>query len=105
MRRIFYIALFLLALSGCGSIHPYRPDVSQGNLINMDNVNKLRLGMTQDQVIHIMGSPVLQNIFADNRLTYIYTLWPNRGPSVRKAVILTFRNNQLVSIKQELPKS
>lgn len=101
IKQLISLLLLSTALSACSIIHSYRPDVQQGNTINWQNVAKLKVGMTKAQATQIMGSPVLQNLFADNRMTYVYTLWPNHGPTQRAAVILTFRNDRLIKIEKQ----
>ncbi|PIQ42800.1 MAG: outer membrane assembly protein BamE [Gammaproteobacteria bacterium CG11_big_fil_rev_8_21_14_0_20_46_22] len=102
MKKLAGLMLMTLSLAGCGIIHEYRPDVQQGNVINWQHVAKLKLGMSKAQATDIMGGkPVLVNTFNDNELIYVYTLWPNRGPSQRSAVILTFKNNRLIKIDKQ----
>lgn len=101
MKRTLALALFTVALSGCSVFHAYRPDVSQGNVITKAQVAQLKLGMSQRQVISIMGEPVLQNVFANNRISYVYTFWPNRGASKYKKAVLSFRRDRLIKIEKQ----
>lgn len=101
MRNIVVLLLVLL-LAACSWIPVYRPDIQQGNIIKPNQVNQLHKGMTAFEVKHIMGDPVLQNTFSDNRIDYVYTFQPNRKPMQLKRIILTFRNNRLIKIDKEL---
>jgi len=57
-----------------GSLKPYRPDVQQGNIITKDMVDQLRTGMTRDQVRFLLGTPMLADIFHQERWDYPYVL-------------------------------
>ena len=48
--------------------------VQQGNVITQDMIDKLRPGMNRAQVSFVMGEPVMQNTFDDDRWDYIYTV-------------------------------
>jgi outer membrane protein assembly factor BamE len=48
--------------------------VQQGNVITQKMVDQLKPGMTRSQVAFIMGEPIFQNSFTDERWDYIYTI-------------------------------
>ena len=102
MLRLFFAFIVGFILAGCSYLHPYRPNIQQGNVISANRVSQLQLGMSQTQVISIMGTPVLQNTFANNRLVYVYQLLPNHGTNVEKIVTLTFSNGRLVNIQKQI---
>lgn len=56
------------------SLKPYRPDVQQGNIVTKDMVDQLRTGMTRDQVRFLLGTPMLTDIFHQDRWDYPYVL-------------------------------
>ncbi len=91
-----------LALTGCGYVHPYDAPLQQGNILEAKNVNQLRIGMTREEVIALMGPPVSKNLFNDQQLPYIYTYKPNNGPLVYKRVIVSLQNDRVVSIDRYL---
>lgn len=94
--QIISINLALL-LTGCSWIM-YKPSVQQGNMLTPEQVSQLKLGMTEEQVRYIMGSPVLENTFETNRWHYVYSLQPNGNKSVQERVSLVFANGTLQSI-------
>ncbi|QGX88769.1 outer membrane protein assembly factor BamE [Escherichia coli] len=55
--------------AGCSTLERvvYRPDINQGNYLTANDVSKIRVGMTQQQVAYALGnsSGVLTNI--DNK--------------------------------------
>jgi len=101
MIRYLIVALSVALLSGCSYLHPYRPNIEQGNIVNANHVNQLRTGMSLTQVQKIMGGkPVLENTFNNSRIVYAYQYIPNHGKQVTKQVALTFRNGRLANIQK-----
>lgn len=63
----------------------YRITVQQGNVITQDMVDRLKPGMTREQVAYIMGEPVVRNPFNEDQWDYVYTLEvPGRTERQRK---------------------
>lgn len=100
MLRLFTLFLSLILLNACSYIHPYHAPLQQGNIINADAVAQLRTGMTSQQVVELMGTPVLKTLFNNEQFAYIYTFKPNNGPLVYKRVILTFKDNRVIMINK-----
>lgn len=95
MKKILSLLISAALLSSCAFIPVHKMDIEQGNVVNQNMVNKLRIGMTQDQVKEILGTPVLLNTFSDNRVDYVYTLKQGNEPAVEYYITLTFRNGHL----------
>lgn len=75
MRNILICSLLLWfgAVSGCSV---YRPTIQQGNILDLEQVNKLKPGMSRRQVLFVMGTPLLADPFHNNRWDYIHTTKP-----------------------------
>lgn len=82
-RRLAPVSLVVAVLlcSACSApswvpaaVRPYRPDVQQGNIITKDMVEQLRTGMTRDQVRFLLGTPMLKDVFHQDRWDYPYVL-------------------------------
>jgi outer membrane protein assembly factor BamE len=79
----FVALLGLVMLSGCSTFKfpgVYRIAVQQGNIIDQKKVDQLALGMDKRQVQFVMGSPLLNDVFHEDRWDYIYYL--RRGDDV-----------------------
>ena len=71
-----------LALAGCqtmenatsraASLFVYRMDINQGNFLTQDMVDRLRAGQTKQQVRVVLGTPLVQSAFHDDRWDYVY---------------------------------
>lgn len=61
-----------IALSGCSLFSVYKIDLPQGTPITQTQAQKLRVGMNENQVLYILGSPAIRDTLAPNRWDYIY---------------------------------
>lgn len=64
-------------------LSPYKMDIRQGNYITPEMREKLKLGMSKQQVRYVMGTPMVSDVFHGNRWDYIYIL-KQRGEVVEK---------------------
>lgn len=74
LRKIMITATLgvTVALSGCSLFSVYRIDLPQGTPITQTQAQKLQVGMNQNQVLYILGSPAIKDTLAPNRWDYIY---------------------------------
>lgn len=89
-------------MSACVNI-PYRAPVQQGNVIEADRAAALREGMSKSDVANIVGSPLVNNLFRQNRWDYIYTLKNNHQPLIQNRITLWFTNDVVTKIERDLP--
>ena len=61
-----------LTLSGCSLFSVYKIDLPQGTPITQTQAQSLKLGMSQNQVLYILGSPAVRDTLAPNRWDYVY---------------------------------
>lgn len=102
MRFHFAAALVAIGLTaGCsfdsvvGVVDPYRIDVRQGNYVDQDMLSQLRRGMTRDQVRYVLGSPLVVDLFRNDRWDYVYRFRPGRGEVQQRAISLYFVGDAL----------
>lgn len=76
MRRLRAAALVLLVLilSACSWLPIYRLEINQGNYVTEDMVERLKLGMTRQQVRAALGTPLVADPFHADRWEYVYEL-------------------------------
>ena len=97
MRRVLILIISLFFsqfLVSCA----YKPDVQQGNTFDEKQLSQLKIGMTQQQVVFIMGTTLLKDPFHKNRWDYLYTFAKNQDKTERRLLTLYFKNNRLVKI-------
>jgi outer membrane protein assembly factor BamE len=92
-----------LMLSGCESLlpEPHKLDIQQGNRIKAEDLAKIQLGMTRDQVKYVLGTPMLQDGFHNNRWDYLYYIKPGKDAPRQSRVSLFFDNDRLINIDQQ----
>lgn len=91
-----------LATTGC----VYRPVIQQGNLLQLDEVEQVKVGMTRSQVRYILGTPMVSDPFMPDRWDYVYTLQQGRSKRVdRTHFVVFFEGDKVSSIeKRDAPE-
>ena len=104
MRYLVVLMVFLCAScsSGLPGLKPYHLDVQQGNVVTSKMMLQLKPGMTKSQVRYVMGTPLLQDSFHQDRWDYIYQM--NKGGVIieRRRVILEFNNDGLAKVRGDV---
>jgi outer membrane protein assembly factor BamE len=81
----------------------HRLVIQQGNVVTQEMVDKLKPAMTREQVAFIMGRPVIQNPFNNDRWDYVYTIYLAGSYQSQLLVSLYFANDLLSHIEDNLP--
>lgn len=94
-------ALFLTLLLSACSNWVFRIDVPQGNYLIQQDIDKLRIGMTREQVLYVLGKPVVRDSFASDTFYYVYKM--KRGMKTeegdfRKDLFIHFEDDKLAAI-------
>ena len=79
----------------------YRIDIPQGNYLDDRDVQKLRINMTKEQVIYVLGHPVVEDSFDFDTWYYVYEMkrgMSKRGEDFRKELIIRFEGDKLVEV-------
>ncbi len=98
--RVSALALLAMFISGCG-LH-YVPDVRQGNVVEAEQVGRLAPGMTRQNVLTIMGTPLIQDPFHADRWDYYYAFRPEGGElSEQRHVAVYFQGNVLTRVDDQ----
>ncbi len=96
MRKstLFLLTILCIALtSGC----VYRAAISQGNLINQQDIDQIEIGMTVSQVRFLLGTPMVNDAFSQNRWDYVYYLKIGRKETINKRWISVYFEDEAVS--------
>lgn len=74
--RLLLVAASSALIAACsykpGFINEYKIDVQQGNVLSQEMVAQLKPGQTRDQVRFILGTPLVADIFHQQRWDYVY---------------------------------
>jgi outer membrane protein assembly factor BamE len=111
LHRIALSSLALVLLSGCSTLptmgqgfwkeppnwlSPFRPEVSQGNVITAEQAGRLTVGMSKEQVRALLGTPLLIDPFRDHRWDYVFDLRRTDGSRDRRRFQVEFESGRLV---------
>jgi outer membrane protein assembly factor BamE len=80
----------------------YRPTIQQGNVVTQEAVNQLQPGMTKRQVRYALGTPMLVDVFHQDRWDFVYTQGVGSTPDETERVTLFFEDDRLVRISGDL---
>lgn len=94
----YFLLLITTVLCGC----VYHQPIEQGNILSASKTQAIHRGMSSEAVIAKLGSPVLENMYSDNRMTYVYTNDPKRNEMHIKRFIVQFQNDQVVNIQSDI---
>jgi len=100
LTQLLIIITMILSTSACKN-WIYRIDIPQGNYLDDRDVKKLRVNMTKEQVIFVLGNPVIEDSFNNDKWYYIYEMkrgMSKRGEDFKKDLILNFVDGKLVEV-------
>lgn len=106
-RHIAAAVLALLA-AACGgmpslpALTPYKIDIQQGNFVTQEMVAKLQPGMTRSQVRFVLGTPLLTDIFHNDRWDYVYYLEKDGKRLEERKLVAVFSGEKLVRIEGDV---
>jgi len=103
--RISLLALVVALLSACGFVGfpgVYKINVEQGNIVTQEMADQLKPGMNRRQVKFILGTPLIEDTFNENRWDYLYV--KRNGDKVLSESRLTveFDGDKLVNVSGDL---
>jgi outer membrane protein assembly factor BamE len=89
------VALGLLALGLSACI--YRIDVQQGNLLEESAIEQAAVGMTKNQILFLLGTPMVIDSFHESRWDYTYYLKRGRSRDVERRWMIVYFDGDVVS--------
>lgn len=109
VRKLLIAASTVALVAGCStydsltqrvaqSITPYRITIVQGNFVSKEAAAKMRAGMTRDEVKAVLGTPLLTDMFHDERWDYVFYF--KRGSTAvvqQRDFIVNFQGDHVVS--------
>jgi outer membrane protein assembly factor BamE len=83
----------LLVSSGC----VYRANISQGNIVEEEDLDQVEVGMTRNQVRFLLGTPMIDDPFHQNRWDYVYYVKIGRNDATAKRWVTILFEDEMVS--------
>jgi len=111
-RHLIFFLTFVF-LTACSVKSPidyfeakiYKLDVQQGNIITAEMLMGLKPGMTRAQVKYVLGTPLIQDSFHENRWDYIYKMIKDDRLIEERHVVVRFADDELVDVKGDIIQS
>ena len=95
LKRFFFPALLAVAFATSGCV--YQAALSQGNLLDQEDIDQVEVGMTRGQVRFLLGTPMIDDPFHENRWDYVYYLRIGREQATFKRWISVYFDGDNVS--------
>ena len=89
--------LLIFLISACSSLSFYKVPVTQGNIFEEEDVEKLQVGQSMDQVQFILGSPMIKDPFRSNRWDYLNLITVGDEKIIEKKLVVIFDDENLLS--------
>ncbi len=90
--------MMLVFSGGC----VYRANIAQGNLIKQEDLDQAEVGMTRNQIRFLLGTPMIDDPFHQDRWDYIYYLKIGRKDATAKRwVSVFFEEDRVSEIRKE----
>ncbi len=111
MRTLLVTLLCTLALTsitGCGFIGfpgVYRINVEQGNIIEQEKVDQLKIGMNRRQVRFILGTPLIEDSFNPDRWDYTHVIRNGRNLILEERLTVFFDGDELSRLEGDFTPS
>lgn len=83
----------LVGTSGC----VYRANISQGNIVEEEDLDQVEIGMTRNQVRFLLGTPMIDDPFHQNRWDYVYYVKIGRNDATAKRWVTILFDDDTVS--------
>lgn len=106
MQKLLILILVapILIVTGCSRWVPgsHKIPIQQGNVLEQDELNKLKPGMSRRQVQFVMGSPLVEDPFRTDRWDYYYSTGVSGKVREQKRVTLYFEQDRLARIEGDM---
>lgn len=107
LYRQILILILAPIIIGCSGVNfsdwhfPYMMPVQQGNLITDKEFKQLKIGMTKEEASYIVGHPLTQFLFDENRWDFVYQSYQNNSLKENYEITILFdKNNRIKHISK-----
>lgn len=111
--RILAVVLTAFALAACstddttrsGIFEPYRIDLPQGNYVTSSMLEQVKIGMGEQKVQRVLGTPLLTDVFQPHLWNYVFSFRHANGRVDLRRVTIEFDRQATVAkiVADELP--
>jgi outer membrane protein assembly factor BamE len=101
LRRALTVLVAIAAAAGLPAC-VYRPNIQQGNLLQLGDLEQIKPGMTRSQVRYILGTPMVSDPFEAQRWDYVYTFQQGRSKEIDRSHFVVYFDGDKVSRVERL---
>ena len=95
---ILLLCLILSLAQGC----VFKANISQGNIVEQEDLDQVTVGMTRSQVRFLLGTPMIDDPFHRDRWDYVYYLKVGRKDTTGKRwVSILFEGDVVTEIRKD----
>ena len=121
MKQLTFLTLIFVLLSGCSDsttkipelpkfkmpswldfsmpkVELYKPTITEGSDLEIEAVKKIKIGMTKDTVINLIGTPSINDPFHQDQWDYIHHSSIDGEKLTHYRLTLIFSGNYLAEI-------
>ena len=121
MKQLTFFTLIIVLLNGCSNsttkipelpkfkmpswldfsmpkVELYKPTITEGSDLEIEAVNKIKIGMTKDAVINLIGTPSINDPFHQDQWDYIHHSSIDGEKLTHYRLTLIFSGNYLAEI-------
>jgi outer membrane protein assembly factor BamE len=107
MRKlgILSIPLAIWALTACSGnlLTVHKIDIQQGNALKQKSIRQLKIGMQAEQVSFLLGHPMVNDLFHQDRWYYVYYFKPGSGQLEERRLTVHFNEGRVTRIETPQP--
>lgn len=96
--KLSLVAVLFASLTGCSYFQfpgVHKIYVQQGHIITQEMIDQLETGMTKRQVRFVLGTPLLEDAFNEDRWDYHYNLRRGEDKLRERHLTVHFENDQM----------
>jgi outer membrane protein assembly factor BamE len=107
MRKLETLSILLAiwALTACGGnlLTVHKIDIQQGNALKQESISQLKIGMEPGQVSYLLGHPMVNDLFHQDRWFYIYYFKSGIGQQEERRLTVHFNDGRVTRIETPQP--
>jgi len=78
----------------------YKKDINQGSVLRVKKYDEIKLGMTQDEVVKLIGTPSVNDVFHKKQWEYIHHSILKNNEVLSFRITLLFDEGKLIDISK-----
>ncbi|NRA61374.1 MAG: outer membrane protein assembly factor BamE [Psychrobium sp.] len=101
LSKLLLVAALSITLPSCAFVDwlVFKQDLPQGNFVEQQDIDKLRIDMSKEQVAFLIGRPIVDDVFGGDTWRYVFHFKSGRNAKITyRELILAFKENKLVTV-------